>query len=94
MMSAIQIVANDFGFGNDVIHWFASIKYWALRTEGKESVSYSRLCRHFMNEDAKANEQQAYVEKKWAWADQWYSLTSKLVEIGTVLPENSRGDFQ
>jgi hypothetical protein len=88
-MSAIQIVANDFGFGNDAIHWLASMKYWALRSEGKESVSYSRLRRHFMNEEAKAKEQQAYVEKKRAWADQWYSLTSKLLEIGKVLPDNS-----
>jgi hypothetical protein len=88
-MSAIQIAATDFGFGNDAIHWLASMKYWALRAEGKDSVSYSRLRRHFMNEEAKMKGQQAYLEKKRAWADQWYGLTSKLLEIGSVLPETT-----
>jgi hypothetical protein len=88
-MSAIQLAANDFGFGNEAIHWLASMKYWALRAEGMRSVSYSRLRRHFMNEEAKTKEQQAYVDKKRSWADQWYRLTSKLLEIGTVLPEDS-----
>jgi hypothetical protein len=86
-MSAIQLATSDFGFGNDDIHWLASMKYWALRSEGRKSVSYSRLRRHFMNEEAKAREQQGYVEKKRAWADRWYDLTSKLLEVGTVIPE-------
>jgi hypothetical protein len=86
-MGPIQIAGNDFGFGNDDVHLLASIKYWALRSEGKQSVSYSRLRKHFMNDEAKAKEQQAYLDKKRAWADQWYDLTSKLLEIGIVVPE-------
>lgn len=91
-MSTIQIAANDFGFDNNAVHWLASMKYWALRAEGEQSVSYSRLRRHFMNEEAKAKEQQAYAEKKRAWADQWYTITSKLLEIGTVVSESSLGE--
>jgi hypothetical protein len=86
-MGPIQIAGNDFGFGNDDVHLLASIKYWALRSEGKQSASYSRLRKHFMNDEAKAKEQQAYCDKKRAWADQWYDLTSKLLEIGIVVPE-------
>jgi len=90
---AIQIIANDFGFGSDAIHGFASIKYLALRSEGKESVSYSCLRRQLMDKNSKAKEQQVYVEKKRLLADQWYSPISKLFEIRTVLPETSRGDL-
>jgi hypothetical protein len=85
-MSAIQLATNDFGFGNEDIHLLASIKYWALRKEATQSASYSRLRRHFMNEESKAREQQAYADKKRAWADQWYELASKLLEIGTAIP--------
>jgi len=85
-MSAIQLATNDFGFGNEDVHLLASIKYWALRKEATQSASYSRLRRHFMNEESKAREQQAYADKKRAWADQWYELTSSLLEIGTTIP--------
>jgi hypothetical protein len=87
-MSAIQLAISDFGFGNEAIHWLASMKYWALRSEGRQSLSYSRLRRRFMNEEAKTKEQQAYVDKKRAWADRWYDLTSRLLEIGPVIPED------
>ena len=90
-MSLTEGAANDFSFGNEAVHWLASMKYWALRNEGKQSVSYSRLRRHLMNNEAKTKEQQAYVEKKKNWAEEWYKLTSKLLEIGTVLPEDCLG---
>jgi hypothetical protein len=85
-MSAIQLATNDFGFGNEDVRLLASIKYWALRKEATQSVSYSRLRRHFMNEESKARGQQTYADKKRAWADQWYELTSKLLEIGPAIP--------
>jgi len=86
-MSAIVPASNDFGFGNEGIHLLASIKYWALHLEASQSSSYSRLRKHFMNDDGKAREQEAYKNKKHAWADQWYGMTSRLLEIGGVLPQ-------
>ena len=86
-MTAIQKSTGDFGFGAEDVHLLASMKYWALRAEALKSSSYSRVRKHFMNEEGKDREQQAYREKKQSWADQWYSLTSKLLETGIVLPE-------
>jgi hypothetical protein len=85
-MSAIQLAESDFGFGNQDIHLLASIRYWALRTEAVSSTSYSRMRKHFMNEESKAREQQSYRDAKYAWAEKWYSLTSKLLEVGEVIP--------
>jgi hypothetical protein len=86
-MTAIQQSTGDFGFGAEDVHLLASMKYWALRAESLKSSSYSRVRKHFMNDGVKEREQQAYREKKQAWADQWYSLTSKLLDTGVVLPE-------
>ena len=85
-MSGIQLASNDFGFGNEDVHLLASIKYWALREEAAQSASYSRLRKHFMNEESKAREQQGYADKKRSWADQWYELTARLLEIGPAIP--------
>jgi len=86
-MNANQLTGKDFGFGNEDVHLLASIKYWALRSEGAQSASYSRLRKFFMNDEAKASEQLAYAQKKHSWADQWYDLTSRLLEIGIVVPQ-------
>jgi hypothetical protein len=86
-MNAIQPTGNDFSFGNEDVHLLASIKYWALRSEGAKSASYSRVRKYFMKDEAKASEQLAYAQKKHAWADQWYELTSRLLEIGVVAPK-------
>ena len=91
-MTAIQLAENDFGFGNKDIHLLASIRYWALRKEAESSTSYSRMRKHFMNEESKAREQQAYRDAKYAWADKWYSLTSKLLEFGEVVPSERLQD--
>lgn len=87
-MNAIQKRTSDFGFGAEDVRLLASIKYWALRSEALKSSSYSRVRKHFMNEEAKEREQQLYREKKRAWADQWYDLMSKLLAIGSVMPES------
>lgn len=86
-MNAIRLAGSDFSFHNADLHLLASIKYWALRSEGKVSTSYSRLRKHFMNDETKAREQQLYRDKKRAWADQWYSLASRLLEFGKASPE-------
>ena len=91
-MNAIQRTDNDFSFGNADVHLLASIKYWALRSESSKSVSYSRLRKYFMNDEAKASEQIAYSQKKHAWADQWYELTSRLLEIGKVVSKENLKD--
>lgn len=91
-MSSIQLADHEFGFGNEDVHLLASIKYWALRSECEASSSYSSLRKHFMNEETKAREQQAYGEKKRAWADQWYDLTSKLLEIAPAVPREKLKD--
>ena len=85
-MNAIQLSGDDFGFGNQDIHLLASIRYWALREEALNSASYSRVRKHFMNEENKLREQQAYRASKYAWADEWYGLTSRLLELGGVIP--------
>jgi hypothetical protein len=91
-MTAIQLAENDFGFRNQDIHLLASIRYWALRTEAVSSTSYSRMRKHFMNEESKAREQQAYRDAKHAWADEWYGLTSQLLELGDVIPSERLRD--
>lgn len=87
-MNAIQKRTSDFGFGAEDVRLLASIKYWALRSEALQSSSYSRVRKHFMNEETKEREQRLYREKKRAWADQWYDLMSKLLAIGSVMPES------
>jgi hypothetical protein len=87
-MSAIQQVSNTFDFHNPEIHLLASIKYWGTRSEAGQSQSYSRIRKRFMSSDNKNREMQEYSQKKHAWADQWYAITSRLLEIGVVLPED------
>lgn len=92
-MTAIQLSGTDFGFGSQDIHLLASIRYWALREEAVNSTSYSRMRKHFMNEESKAREQQAYRDGKYAWADEWYGLTSQLLELGDVIPSGRLQGF-
>ena len=91
-MSEIQLSDSDFGFRNQEIHLLASIRYWSLRNEAVSSTSYSRMRKHFMNEDSKAREQQTYRDAKYAWTDKWYKLASKLLEFGEVLPSDHLQD--
>lgn len=87
-MNSIQAHSDDLGFDSEGIHLMASIKYWALLDEASKSVSFSRLRKHFMNDQSKDRERQAYGNRKYEWIQQWYELTAKLLGLGPVLPED------
>ena len=87
-MNPIELYESENGFGKDDLLLLASVKYWALSFEAKQSESYSRLRRHFMSDDAKAQMQQAHSQAKMRWTDQWYKMTSMLLEIdSTPIPK-------
>jgi hypothetical protein len=85
-MSGIKIINGTFAFHSTEVHLLASIKYWGLIWEAKQSESYSRVRKRLMSDEAKAQMQQKYCQKKIAWTDQWYGMTSKLLEISTPIP--------
>jgi hypothetical protein len=85
-MSAIQLINEEIGFHSAEVHLLASIKYWGLLWEAKQSESYSRLRKRFINDEAKAQMQQRYSQEKVSWTKQWYDMTSRLLEIDTPIP--------
>ena len=91
-MNHSQLTVQDFSFNRDVIQLLVSVKYWGIRAEAQSSTSFSRLRKHFMGEEAKAREQQQYVEKKYSWADEWKEVTLKLLDIDAVIPEKYLGE--
>jgi len=83
-MNPIELFESENGFGKDDLFLLASIKYWALSFEAKQSESYSKLRRHLMSDDAKAQMQQSHSQAKMIWTDQWYKMTSMLLEIDST----------